>query len=141
MTHMLLKFTGCVCIEQHVTGSFDGFTSYQWLCVNFPWAGANRLNVTAPGKHKQAAVCRNATVRMQHGNGLVCGRCGGVMKKCAVQEADSCHLRVRQPEERAEEYLAGHAYSCSDVVLQETHIPYHQAARTPQGPSAFINGN
>ncbi|KAG7223318.1 hypothetical protein INR49_015674, partial [Caranx melampygus] len=63
------------------------------------------------------------------------------MKKCVVQEADSCHLRVRQPEKakRAEEYLAGHAYSCSDVVLQETHIPYHQAARTPQGPSAFIN--
>lgn len=34
-----------------------------------------------------------------------------------------------------------HAYSWRDVVLQETHIPHPQPARTPQSPSALINGN
>ncbi|CAK6953586.1 Hypothetical predicted protein [Scomber scombrus] len=69
-------------MEQRVTTSTsDGLTSYLRLCVNFPWASTNRLNVTAPGKHKQqATVCRNATARMQHGNNAA-DRCGGVMKK------------------------------------------------------------
>ncbi|CAB1421952.1 unnamed protein product [Pleuronectes platessa] len=61
-----------------VTGSSDGLTSYQWLCVNLPWAGANSLSVTAPGKHKQAPLCTNATARVPHGNGP---RWRGVMKK------------------------------------------------------------
>lgn len=82
------------------------------LCVNFPWAGANRLNVTAPGKHKQATSCvQKCHCEDAAWQRLVrAGRCGGVMKKHVVQEADSCHLRVRRAwkskRSEAEEYLA-----------------------------------
>ena len=53
VTHKLHQ---CV---QHVTV----LTSYRRLCVNFPWASANRLNVTAPGKHKQASQCAGMPLR------------------------------------------------------------------------------
>lgn len=50
-------------VRQRVTGSRAGLTSYRQLCVYFPWAGANRLDVTAPGKHKQSPRCSETLLR------------------------------------------------------------------------------
>lgn len=60
-----------------------------------------------------------------------------------VQEVVHFHLRVPEKSRGRESGRIPfrHAYSWRDVVLQETHIPHPQPARTPQSPSALINGN
>ena len=98
-----------------VTGSSHGLTSYQWLCVNVPWAGANSLNVTAPGKHKQAPLCTNATARVPRGNRP---RWRGVMKKWSFKRRSAATsvcvspTSVRRERELQNTWLHIHAVMC-----------------------------
>ncbi|KAM7374114.1 hypothetical protein PAMP_006791 [Pampus punctatissimus] len=110
-------------------------------CVNFSWASTNRMNVTAPGKHKQqTTVCRNATARMQHGNNAAAA-VEGVMKKFKRRSAATSCVRQSERQKRAEEYLDAmhiHAVMCCCCRRLITP-PDPQPARKPQGPTAFIN--
>lgn len=108
-------------VSQHVSGSFDGLTSYQRLCVNFPWAATNRPDVTARSEHKQASLCRNATAGMRHGNSAA----PSAPDRKWRREGDEGYLAV----------MHIHAATPGPAA------PIPQPARTPQGPSAFINGN
>lgn len=103
-------------VRQRVTGSRAGLTSYRQLCVYFPWAGANRLDVTAPGKHKQSPRCSEMLLRSSSAATpllspllLLLWRCN---KEVLVQEALCCFFFfpcVCQPGKQrrgAEGYLA-----------------------------------
>lgn len=67
--------------------------------------------------------------------------CGGVIKKWPFKRRSAATSVCVSRKSRGQSWrMPGcHAYSCSDGLLQETRSFRPQPARTPQGPSAFIN--